>query len=85
MRGFGAVQTCFAAEAQAARQPAELDGTLAFLVDQLGTVLRQGCESVAQYELLPRPPDERPASAPWGGALNRRNLKEIRALAGWYR
>ena len=32
---------CFAAEAQAARQPAELDGTLAFLVDQLGTVLRQ--------------------------------------------
>jgi glutamate synthase (NADPH/NADH) small chain len=33
--------------------------------DCLGTVLRQGAESVAQYELLPRPPDERPASTPW--------------------
>jgi glutamate synthase (NADPH/NADH) small chain len=33
--------------------------------DCLGTVLRQGCASVAQYELLPRPPDERPESTPW--------------------
>jgi len=33
--------------------------------DCLGTVLRQGCASVAQCELLPRPPDERPESTPW--------------------
>ena len=33
--------------------------------DCLGTVIRQGAASVAQYELLPRPPEERPSSAPW--------------------
>ncbi len=34
--------------------------------DCLGTVHRQGCESVKQFELLPRPPDSRDAMAnPW--------------------
>ena len=30
-----------------------------------GPSLRQGAASVTQLEILPRPPDERPASAPW--------------------
>jgi glutamate synthase (NADPH/NADH) small chain len=33
--------------------------------DCLGTALRQGCTSVMQFELLPRPPDQRPDSMPW--------------------
>jgi glutamate synthase (NADPH) small chain len=33
--------------------------------DCLGTVLRQGAESVAQLEIMPRPPDRRPDSQPW--------------------
>ena len=33
--------------------------------DCLGTALRQGAESVKQYELLPRPPAERPPENPW--------------------
>jgi len=33
--------------------------------DCLGTVHRQGAASVAQFELLPRPPDSRPADNPW--------------------
>jgi len=33
--------------------------------DCLGTVHRQGAREVLQYELLPRPPDERPESNPW--------------------
>ena len=33
--------------------------------DCLGTVHRQGAASVAQFELLPRPPDERAAGNPW--------------------
>lgn len=33
--------------------------------DCLGTVLRQGAKSVKQYELLPRPPESRPAANPW--------------------
>jgi glutamate synthase (NADPH/NADH) small chain len=33
--------------------------------DCLGTALRQGAASVTQLEILPRPPDERPASQPW--------------------
>ena len=33
--------------------------------DCLGTVIRQGAASIAQYELLPRPPEERPDSTPW--------------------
>jgi glutamate synthase (NADPH/NADH) small chain len=33
--------------------------------DCLGTVLRQGCRSVHQFELLPRPPDVRAADNPW--------------------
>ena len=33
--------------------------------DCLGTVHRQGARSVAQFELLPRPPDERAAANPW--------------------
>ena len=34
-------------------------------VDCLGTVHRQGAASVAQFELLPRPPDERAEDNPW--------------------
>lgn len=33
--------------------------------DCLGTVHRQGCESVAQFEIVPRPPDHRAANNPW--------------------
>ena len=33
--------------------------------DCLGTVHRQGAASVAQFELLPRPPDERSEDNPW--------------------
>ena len=33
--------------------------------DCLGTVHRQGAESVAQFELLPRPPDQRSPDNPW--------------------
>jgi glutamate synthase (NADPH) small chain len=33
--------------------------------DCLGTVLRQGAESVTQLEIMPRPPDRRPDSQPW--------------------
>jgi len=33
--------------------------------DCLGTVIRQGAREVLQYELLPRPPDDRPPENPW--------------------
>jgi glutamate synthase (NADPH) small chain len=33
--------------------------------DCLGTVLRQGAASVAQLEIMPRPPEERPDGQPW--------------------
>ncbi len=33
--------------------------------DCLGTANRQGAEIVHQFEIMPRPPDERPASNPW--------------------
>ena len=33
--------------------------------DCLGTVLRQGAESVVQLEIMPRPPERRPDSQPW--------------------
>jgi glutamate synthase (NADPH/NADH) small chain len=33
--------------------------------DCLGTSIRQGATSVHQFEILPRPPDERPESQPW--------------------
>ena len=33
--------------------------------DCLGTSIRQGAASVTQLEIMPRPSDERPASAPW--------------------
>ncbi len=33
--------------------------------DCLGTAHRQGAKEVLQYELLPRPPAERPETAPW--------------------
>lgn len=33
--------------------------------DCLGTVHRQGCASVHQFEIVPRPPDSRMASNPW--------------------
>jgi glutamate synthase (NADPH/NADH) small chain len=33
--------------------------------DCLGTALRQGAKEVLQYELLPKPPDERPPENPW--------------------
>ncbi len=33
--------------------------------DCLGTALRQGAASVTQLEILPRPPDDRPAVQPW--------------------
>jgi glutamate synthase (NADPH/NADH) small chain len=33
--------------------------------DCLGTAHRQGAASVAQFELLPRPPESRPADNPW--------------------
>ncbi|MDZ7675610.1 MAG: glutamate synthase subunit beta [Acidimicrobiales bacterium] len=33
--------------------------------DCLGTAHRQGAESVYQFEIMPRPPEERPDSNPW--------------------
>ena len=33
--------------------------------DCVGTALRQGARSVLQFEILPKPPRERPASTPW--------------------
>jgi len=33
--------------------------------DCLGTVHRQGCASVAQFEIVPRPPDDRAPNNPW--------------------
>ena len=33
--------------------------------DCLGTVHRQRCASVRQFEIMPRPPDDRAASTPW--------------------
>jgi glutamate synthase (NADPH/NADH) small chain len=33
--------------------------------DCVGTALRQGCSSVTQLEIMPRPPDERAADNPW--------------------
>ena len=33
--------------------------------DCLGTVHRQGCRSVVQFEILPKPPDSRAADNPW--------------------
>jgi glutamate synthase (NADPH/NADH) small chain len=33
--------------------------------DCLGTATRQGCASVKQFELLPRPPEERTSEMPW--------------------
>jgi len=33
--------------------------------DCLGTAIRQGAESVHQFEILPRPPEERPENNPW--------------------
>lgn len=33
--------------------------------DCVGTCLREGCASVLQLEMMPEPPEERPASNPW--------------------
>jgi glutamate synthase (NADPH/NADH) small chain len=33
--------------------------------DCLGTAIRQGAEVVYQFEIMPRPPDERPSANPW--------------------
>ena len=33
--------------------------------DCLGTAIRQGAKSVTQLEILPTPPDDRPANQPW--------------------
>ena len=33
--------------------------------DCLGTALRQGCQSLVNFEIVPRPPDERAADNPW--------------------
>ena len=33
--------------------------------DCVGTSLRHQCKSLTQFEILPRPPDERPADNPW--------------------
>jgi glutamate synthase (NADPH) small chain len=33
--------------------------------DCLGTAIRQGARSLTQLEIMPRPPEERPASTPW--------------------
>lgn len=33
--------------------------------DCLGTAIRQGCKSVQQFELLPKPPASRPQDMPW--------------------
>ena len=35
--------------------------------DCIGTSMRHRCKSVTNFELLPRPPDERDASNPWPG------------------
>jgi len=39
--------------------------------DCVGTSLRQGALSVTQFEILPKPPDERPVSTPWPEWPNR--------------
>jgi glutamate synthase (NADPH) small chain len=33
--------------------------------DCLGTAIRQGAASITQLEIMPRPPEQRPASQPW--------------------
>ncbi len=33
--------------------------------DCVASCLRQGCRSIRQFEILPRPPDERPPDNPW--------------------
>ncbi|RMG39589.1 MAG: glutamate synthase subunit beta [Planctomycetota bacterium] len=33
--------------------------------DCIGTVIRQGCESVINFEIVPRPPDQRAPNNPW--------------------
>ncbi|PKO21575.1 MAG: glutamate synthase [Chloroflexi bacterium HGW-Chloroflexi-1] len=33
--------------------------------DCVGTALRHGCTDLAQFEILPRPPDDRPPDNPW--------------------
>ncbi len=33
--------------------------------DCVGTAMRQGCKSLAQFEILPRPPDKRAPDNPW--------------------
>ena len=33
--------------------------------DCVATALRQGCRSITQFEIMPRPPDERAADNPW--------------------
>jgi glutamate synthase (NADPH/NADH) small chain len=33
--------------------------------DCLGTSLRHGCKSLVNFEIVPQPPDERPANNPW--------------------
>lgn len=33
--------------------------------DCVGTSIRQGCKSVTQFEILPKPPEERSANNPW--------------------
>ncbi len=33
--------------------------------DCVGTAMRQGCRSLAQFEILPRPPDQRAPGNPW--------------------
>ncbi|MEZ5498198.1 MAG: glutamate synthase subunit beta [Steroidobacteraceae bacterium] len=33
--------------------------------DCVGTAMRQGCRSVTQFEIMPRPPDERAEDNPW--------------------
>lgn len=39
--------------------------------DCVGTSIRQGAKSVTQFEILPRPPDDRPAVNPWPQWPNR--------------
>ena len=33
--------------------------------DCLGTALRQGAKTITQFEIMPRPPDQRPSTNPW--------------------
>src|SRR5262249_14405027 len=33
--------------------------------DCVGTAMRHGCKSLVQFEILPKPPDERAADNPW--------------------